>query len=197
MNTESENNSLQGSFGDRGTNVNAIAYGHPHADKIIEEAIAVIQESSTGQNLLKVMYHFKIPVQILKGKGESETGFSPDMGTIFLQAPGKTEGFYAPLILSFIKGLREADQHHYGLKSPDPMEDVMAYAAFMHARNIDGLYFVCEVLKELTNSSYFPVLLDSLKNLGLNSFYIAHSEGATKEELYENYAEAYNRGSTQ
>jgi hypothetical protein len=119
------------------------------------------------------------------------------MNTIFLQAPGKTEGLYGPLILSFIKGLREADQHYNGLKSPDPMKDVMAYAAFMHARNIDGLYFVCEVLKELTNSLHFPVLLDSLKILGLNSFYIAHSEGATKEELYDYYAEAYNRGSTQ
>jgi hypothetical protein len=192
----SDNNefeALQVSFGDKGTKVNAINYGHPHTEAIVESAIEVIRESETGRKLLKVMDKFNIPVQVIKGTDES--GYSAEMRAIFLQVPGKVNGFNGEATINLIKSLREADLDQLGTKAPDPMKDVMGYAGFIHARNIDTMYYVCEVIKELTNSSYFSVLLDSLSNLGLNSFYKAQSEGASKEELYDYYAEAYNRGS--
>ena len=195
MNTDTDNEfeALQVSFGDKGTKVNAINYGHPHGDEIIEEAIKVIRESETGAKLLKVMDKFRIPVQVIKGSEIS--GYSPEMKAIFLQVPGKIKGFNGEATINLIKSLREADLDNLGTKPPDPMTDVMAYAGFIHARNIDTMYYTCEVVNELTNSSYFSVLLDSLSNLGLNSFYKAQTDGASKEELYDYYAEAYNRGS--
>ena len=91
------------------------------------------------------------------------------------------------------KSAREADQEYAGFKAPDPTKDVIEYAGFMHARNLDSTYYICQMIKELTNSLHFAVLLDSLKNLGLHNIYKAFLEGASKEELYDYYAEAYER----
>lgn len=193
MNTETENgeNSLGGAFGDRGTNVNAIAYGHPHAESIIEEARQVFAESETGRGFLKIWDYNRIPVSVMKGNGEG--GFSADMGTIILQVPRKTKNATGEIIFDLARAIRDADQEYGGLKTPDPMKDIMAYATFIHARNLDSITYVCKFIKELTNSSYFPVLLDSLKVLGLNSFYKAYVNGEPKDKLYSYYAEAYDK----
>lgn len=193
MNTETENSGkkLQGAFGDRGTNVNAIAYGHPHADKIIEEAREIISESKTGAKLLRVLNQHMVPFQIMKGSGES--GFSPDMMSITLLVPGKVSKATGPFIIDFIRAMRDAAQELGGMKTPDPSKDLLHYAAFIHARNVDSLNEACKIVKELTNSSHFPVLLDSLKRLGFNSFYNAYLEGKPIDELYDYYAEAYDK----
>ena len=197
MNTDTTNNGdngLQGAFGDRGTNVNSINYGHPHGQKIIEEARSVLNESETGQVFVKLLDYQKIPIYIMKGNGEA--GFSAQMNTIILQIPGKIDKVTGEVIFNLTRAIRDADQEYAGLKAPDPMKDVLGYAGFIHARNLDSITYVCKVIKELTNSSYFPVLLDTLTNLGLNEFYKAYLDGASKEELYDYYAKAYdNRGS--
>lgn len=94
------------------------------------------------------------------------------------------------------KALREVDQEYSGHKAPDPMKDLIEYAAFIHARNLNSISHVCQFIKELTNSVFYQDLLDILPKLGLNGVYKAYVDGATKEELYMQYAEAYNsRGS--
>ena len=199
MNTETENNNeadkaLQGAFGDRGTNVNAIAYGHPYADKIIEGAKEVLRESETGRILIDVQEKLNIPVHVMKGK--SESGFSPEMNTVFLYVPGKITKASGETVFDYIKAAREADLDYAGHKAPDPMKDLMEYAGFMHARNLDTITHVCKIVKELTNSSDSSVLLDTLRNLGFNDFYRAYLNGASRDELYDHYAEADdNRGS--
>lgn len=194
MNTDTTDNSgngLQSAFGDRGTNVNSMSYGHPYAEDIIEGAKEVLRESETGRILLQVQEKFQIPIHIMKGK--SESGYSPEMKTIFLYVPGKTKQATGEIVFDLAKASREADLELSGQKAPDPMKDLMAYAAFMHGRNLDSLSQVCQIVKELTNSSYFPVLLDTLKNLSLNSFYKAYLDGKPDEELYDHYAEAYDK----
>lgn len=172
-----------------------ISYGHPAAKEILASARAVLQESETGRVLLRVMDHHRLPVHVIKGTGES--GFSPDLNVIYLQLSGNVEGAVPTLILYLVKALREADQEYAGFRAPDPMKDIMAYAAFMHARNLDSITHVCKFVKELTNSSHFQELLDTLPKLGLNGVYKAYINGASKEELYMEYAAAYNtkRGS--
>lgn len=197
MNTDTtnngENSGLKGSFGDRGTRVNAMSYGHPYAEQIIEGAKEVLRESSTGSILLQVQEKYKIPIHVMKGN--SESGFSPEMKTIFLYAPAKINQASGEIIFDLAKAAREADLEYSGHKAPDPMKDLMAYAGFMHARNLDTVTHVCTIVKELTNSSYFSVLLDTLRKLGFNNLYKAYIDGASKEELYDYYAEAYdNRG---
>ncbi|MCI5060934.1 MAG: hypothetical protein MRY79_07670 [Alphaproteobacteria bacterium] len=190
-NTQNGSDKLQGAFGDRGTNVNAISYGHPHADKIIEEACAVIGESDTGRKFLNLITHQRVAVHIMKGTGES--GYSPDMNTIFLQVPGKIDKATPEHIIILIKALYEATDELGGASAPDPLQDVMAYASFIHGRNIDSITIICKILKELTNSSSFSVLLDSLTKLGLNEVYKAYVEGGSRDQLYEKYAEAYDK----
>ncbi len=195
MNTETENTGsgkkLQGAFGDRGTNVNAgLAYGHPYGEEIVSKAREVLSESPTGIKLVALLDQKKVPLQIMKGQGES--GFSPVMMSIILQAPGSTKELNADILINLIKALREAAQELGGQKTPDPRSDVVHYAEFIHARNLDSITFVCKIVKELTNSSYFPVLLDSLKKLGLNNMYKAYLDGVSKEELFMEYAKAYN-----
>lgn len=193
MNTDTENseNKLGTAFGDRGTNVNAIAYGHPHAHKIIEEAIEIIRESETGAHLTKINTVHNIPIHVIKGMGAS--GFNPQANVIYLQVSSKIDKAEPNIILELVKGLREADQHLIGYVAPDPTKDITEYAATMHAKALDSIIYVCRVLKELTNSSYFPVLIDSLKKLGFNSFYNAYLEGRPIDELYDYYAEEFDK----
>jgi len=192
MNTDTDKSdgNLQGAFGDRGTNVNAIAYGHPHAEKIIGEVKQLLLESSTGTDLIHFLNKHQIPIQIMKGNGEG--GFSPDMMSIIIQTSGKTSEMNADIFINIVKGLREAAQEIGGFETPDPSKDVIKYAEFIHARNLESITYVCKIIKELTNSSYFSVLLDSLTKFGLYNMYKAYLNGASKEELFTEYAEAYN-----
>ncbi len=185
---------LKGSFGDRGINMNAMGYGHPHGDKIIGEARQILLESETGRTLIKILDHHRIPIIIMKGNGDG--GFSPEMKTITIQVPGKIKKATGEFVISFIKAIREADQEFAGSTAPDAKKDIIAFAGFIHARNIDSTWYACKTIKELTNSSFYSVLLDLLTNLGLNRLYKAFLEGVSKKELYDYYAEAYyNRGS--
>lgn len=180
------NKELTGAFGDKGTKVNAIAYGHPHAEAIIESAKEVLAKSETGRLLIKVHNVHKIPIHVVKGLGQS--GFNPQGRVIYLQASGKTEKADANIIISLIKALREADQELIGFTAPDPTKDLMEYATVMHAKNLDSIVYVCKVVKELSNSSHFAVLLDTLAEIGFNGVYRAYEGNASNEELAKAYA---------
>lgn len=198
MNTETENNDgsnakLQGAFGDRGTNVNAgMAYGHPYAEKIIEEAKEIIRQSETGQSLLRAQNHHNIPIHVIKGNGPS--GFNPQARVIYVQIGGKVTTAEPKAILDLIRGLREADQDLIGFKAPDPAKDIMEYATVMHSKALDAIVYICKVLKELTNSSSFPVLLDEMEKIGHINVYNAFVKDATEEELFDAYAGLTKRG---
>ena len=183
--TDTDNN-LQGAFGDRGTNVNAISYGHPHGDKIIEEAREVIALSETGRTLLKVIDHHRIPIQIIKGMGAS--GFNPQARVIYLQMGGKVKESNPDIILQLIRGLRQADQELIGFTAPDPTKDLIKYATAMHAKALDSIVYMCRVVKELTDSEYFEILLDEIRKLGHINVYKAFDRDATKEELFDAYS---------
>ncbi len=186
--TGTSSGGLSGSF-KKGSST-AIPYGHPHAKTIIEESREIMAQSETGQALLRVWDKFNIPIHVIKGTGE--TGFSPDLNTIYIQTSGAVKGTNPEIVMGFIKALREADLEYSGEKAPDPVKDIMAYAGFMHARNVDCIINICKFVQELTNSSYFSDLLDTLPKLGLNEVYKAYIAGASDEELYMVYAEAYD-----
>ncbi len=184
-----DDTNLGSSFGDKGTNVNQIAYGHPHADGILEGAREIISESAIGRALLNVQDHFKIPVSVIKGSGES--GYEADMNVIFIQTSGATKTVTPEIVISYVKALREADLDKGGNKAPDPMKDVIGYAAFLHGRNLDTIVQICKFMKELSNSSYFQDLLDTLPKIGLYNVYKAYNNGASEDELYDVYADSY------
>ena len=188
--TDNENRGLQDAFGDRGTNINGITYSHPHGEKIINEAIEALSESETGAKLLTLLTQKKVPLHIMKGQGDS--GFSPEMMTIIIHVSGKTTSLSADILINIIRALREAAQEIGGFVTPDPRKDVVHYAEFIHARNIDSITTVCKILKELTNSLLFPVLMKSLSKLGLKNMYDAYLEGASREELLGHYIDAYD-----
>jgi len=75
-----------------------------------------------------------------------------------------------------------------GYIAPDPTVDIVEYAAVMHAKALDSIIHVCKVVKELTNSSYYSVLLDSLTKLGHIKLYKAYENNASEQELYDIYA---------
>lgn len=191
MSGTEDDKKLKGAFGGRGTQVNAITYGHPHGEQIMGEAIAVIRQSEAGRLLLKMLDYKRVPVHIIRGSGES--GFSPELNTIYLQVPGKVAHASPQFIIYLIKSLNEAAQELAGFHAPDPSKDIMAYASFIHGRNIDSITEVCKIVKELTNSSQYSDLLDSLAELGLNRVYKAYIDGASRDELYTEYAEAYDQ----
>ncbi|NQZ14520.1 MAG: hypothetical protein HRT94_06840 [Alphaproteobacteria bacterium] len=187
---ESGGASAKSAFGDRGTNVNSgMVYGHPHGEAIIEGAKAIIRESATGNKLLVMLDKNLVPLHIMKGNGSN--GFSPDMGTIILQIPSSVKETKGDHVIHLIKALHEAAQERAGFSAPNPHEDIMAYASFIHGRNLDSIVEVCKIVKELTNSSFYSVLLDSLKKIGLYNVYNAYLDGKNRDELYTEYAEAY------
>ncbi len=188
--TGTSSGGLKGSFGSKGTKVNQIPYGHPHAAQIIAEAREIMIESELGRVLVQVWDKYQLPIHVIKGSGEP--GFSPQTNTIYMQTPGSVKTATPEFVLGLIKALREADLEYSGHKTPDPARDITAFAAFMHARNLETITCICKFVKELTNSSYFTVLLDTLPKLGLNDVYKAYVGGASKEELYDKYAEAYD-----
>lgn len=189
MNTEADNNefeALQVSFGDKGTKVNAINYGHPHGEAIIGEMEEILQESETGRLLLKAKSNGNIPVSVMKGDGIA--GFSPDSMTIYVQVSGKTTKPNALLTLKYVKALREADQHLIGNIAPDPNKDVMEYAVAMHAKNMDAIVYVCKFVKELTNSLLFSDLIDAISQLGYKEVYEVYDKGGSSEEIFKAYS---------
>lgn len=188
MNTDTENNgkTLNQAFGDKGTNVNALSYSHPHAEKIMEETEEILRESETGSLLLKAKAKGNIPVSIMKGTGES--GFSSDSKIIYLQIPGKMKNTDSRIILNYVKSLREADQHLMGYIAPDPNKDIMQYATVMHAKNMDAITYVCKFVKELTSSSHFSVLLDMLQQLGYKEVYEVLIRDGSQEEIFKAYS---------
>lgn len=186
--TETGKKGLSGSF--KKGSVASIPYGHPHAGVLLEQARGKIIESEIGQVLIRVWDNFNIPVHVIKGDGES--GFSPETNTIYLQISGAAKTPTPEFVLALVKALREADLEYSGYKTPDPALDITAYAAFVHARNLETITCICKFVKELSNSSYFSVLLDTLPKLGLNTVYEAYVDGASKEQLYDKYAEAYD-----
>jgi hypothetical protein len=191
MDTGTENGTkLKGAFGNRGTTLNAMSYAHPHAKTMIAEARDLMMQCRSGQELVAVLEYHKIPLQIIKGSGEG--GFSPEMMAIVLQVPGKINKMTAPFLLTLVKALREAAAEIGGAKTPSPLEDVMKYATFIHGRNLDSIRYICKFLDELTESLHYPVLLDSLTDFGFNEMYKAYQEGASDEQLYAKYVEAYN-----
>jgi hypothetical protein len=190
MNTEPTDNgtkSAKTAFGDKGTRVNSMSYGHPHAEVIIESAKEVLRESETGKLLIKVHNVHNVPIQVIKGMGAS--GYNSDARIVYLQAPKSAKKADPRMILQLVRGLREADQDIMGYTAPDPNEDLMAYATVMHGKSLDAIIYICKVVKELTNSSSFPVLIDAITDLGYSNFYKAYLNDASKEELFDIYAE--------
>ncbi len=187
--TENEQSGLGGKFGAK-TSGSQINYGHPHSQELLQSASAVIRESETGRLLLKLLDLKRVPVHVIKGIGQS--GFSPEAMTIYMQAPGSATTANPAFIINLIKGLNEAAQELAGFRTPDPRKDIMAYASFIHGRNLDSITEVCKVIKELTKTPHFTNLLDSLTELGLNGVYKAYIDGKPREVLYEQYASAYD-----
>jgi hypothetical protein len=187
--TEKEQTGLGGTFGSK-TKGSQIGYGHPHSKSLLDSAAEVIGQSELGRKHLKLVDSKKIPVQVIKGLGQS--GFSPELMMIYMQAPGSLSKASGSFILNYIKALNEAAQELAGFRTPDPRKDIMAYASFIHGRNLDSITEVCKVVKELTNTGHFQDLLDSLTEMGLIGVYKAYIDGKSRDELYEQYASAYD-----
>lgn len=185
--TENETTGLGGTFGAK-TRGSQIGYGHPFADQILESALSVINQAPTGQLLMNACRKGGIPIHIIKGIGQA--GFSPQARVVYIQIPGKREKAEPEDIIMLIKAMREADQELIGLTAPDPLKDIMNYATVMHTKNLDAIIYACKVVKELTNSSVFAVLLDGMNKLGYGKVYTAYTKDASKEELFDAYAEA-------
>lgn len=184
--TDKETSGLGGAFGSK-TKGSQIAYGHPYAEDIVDSARKIIAKSDTGKLLLKVSDVHKIPINVIKGLGDS--GFSPQARVVYLQVSGKAQTADSVITLKLIKGLRDADQELIGFTAPDPTKDLMEYAAVMHAKTLDSIVYMCKVVKELTNTSHYKDLLDGLTDLGHDALYKAYSKNASKEELFDVYAE--------
>jgi hypothetical protein len=189
MMSDNEKSGLGSAFGSK-TKGSQITYGHPYGKELVESAYNVIRNSELGRKLLKLIDLDKVPVHVIKGTGES--GFSPELMTIYMQAPGKLKEANPAFIVNLVKALDEAAQELAGFKTPDPRKDIMAYASFIHGRNLDSITEVCRVIKELTSSGEFTNLLDSLTELGLNGVYKAYMAGKSRDELYEEYILAYD-----
>ncbi len=187
--TENEQTGLGGAFSSK-TKGSQISYGHPFAKELLASAADFIRESESGRALLKLLDLKRIPIHIIKGRGQS--GFSPELMTIYLQAPSNTSVATTGFVIDLIKGLNEAAQELAGFRTPDPRKDIMAYASFIHGRNLDSITAVCKVIKELTNSSNYSNFLDSLTEIGLIGVYKAYIDGQPREVLYEQYASAYD-----
>lgn len=186
--TGTSSGGLSGSF-KKGTSA-TINYGHPHSRSLMESAYEVLQQSESARLFLGVIDKGLVPVHVIKGAGES--GYSPELNTIYMQVPAKLEKANGTFILQLAKAAHEAMQEHAGFRTPDPAKDIMAYASFIHGRNLDSITETCQIVKELTNSSEYQELLDSLTELGLNGVYKAYIAGKTRDELYEEYIAAYD-----
>lgn len=187
--TDKETTGLGGAFGSK-TKGSQIGYGHPHGKALIDSAYEVIKGSELGRKHLKLLDLKRVPVQVIKGTGQS--GFTPELMTIYMQAPGSATKASGQFILNLIKALNEAAQELAGFRTPDPRKDIMAYASFIHGRNLDSITETCKVVKELTNTGNYQDLLDSMTEMGLSGVYKAYIEGKSRDELYEQYASAYD-----
>lgn len=187
MMTEDKQTGLGSTFSGK-TSGSQIGYGHPYGESILESIMEIIKQAPTGQLLIRACQGGQIPIHVIKGNGVA--GYSPQARVVYLQLTGNKQTANPVDILMCVKAMREADQDLIGLKTPDPMKDIMNYAAVMHTKNIDAIIYTCKVVKELTNSSNYPELLDGLAKLGYGKVYKAYVDGASKEEIVDVYASA-------
>lgn len=189
MNTENTPSSqLQSTFEKEGAKTTNIQYRHPRADSIKEELIEIMRESETGQTLINGADYHNIPIHVIRSIGES--AYSPDANTVYIAA-GKAEKATPKQVLELTGALREAEQELLGMSAPDPTKDIMHYATIMHAKKLDAIVYMCKLVRdmELTNSSYFSVLLDEIKNLGHIKIYRAYVNEADSQKLFDAYAD--------
>ena len=192
MNTENNDpnqrsDKLQGAFGDRGTNFNALNFSHPYAEGIIDRAKELLAESKTGNILAKAQEQRNIPIHVLKGDGES--GYNPLSKVIYVPISSKKDKLDGKTFILFVKALRALDQEYVGLETPEPTMDVTTYAARLHAKNVDCILYACKVIQEMASSKVFSNLLDAIEEFGYIELYRAYESKASMEELYKIYSE--------
>lgn len=182
-----QNPGLHGAFGEKGTKLNDINYLHPNSEEIMAGIREVLQGSSTGMHLLKVTDLGGIPVNFVKGSDEPT--YIPETKHIYVHVPGRMKTPKARQVLDLINALRSAEQEMLGMTAPDKNTDFLGYASMMHAKNLDCIVHMCKVVNELTNSSYFPVLLDEIEKLGHLNIYKTYVNEADALALSEAYTE--------
>ena len=183
----SENNDLQGAFGDRGTNFNALNFSHPYAEGIIDRAMELFSESEAGKSLIYGQKKQKAPIHVIKGNGEA--GYNKSSNVIYIPVPSKKQGLDAKTFILFIKAFRLLDQEFIGMETPDQTMDVMNYAARLHAKNLDSIIYACKVVQEMSNSKIFKNLLDEIESFGYIKIYRGLEDKKSFDELYAIYSE--------
>ncbi len=187
--TENEDTQkLQGAFGDKGTKKNALSYFHPETRGLLKKAREMLTKSFTGLTLWKVSEVHDIPIKVLKGKGDS--GYSFETNSVFVYAPPKATEPTPKMLLDLCQGLRLAEQHVIGFTAPDKSKDLFTYASIMHAKNLDSIAFMCKVVYELRETSFFNDLLDEIEKLGHGGIYQAYIRQASDQELIDEYAKS-------
>ena len=182
-----DNNALQGAFGDRGTNFNALNFSHPYAESIIDRAKELLSESEAGKTLLGVQRTQNAPIHVLKGDGES--GYNPVSKVIYVPVPSKKNALDGKTFILFVKAIRALDQELIGLETPDTSMDVLHYSARLHSKNVDCIIYACKVVSEMSSSKVFSNLLDALDGFGYSEIYRAYEKKASVEEIMEIYSE--------
>lgn len=189
MNTETDNNEakkLQGAFGNKGSSLTSISYGHPYAEGIIDRAKELLAESEAGRALIRAQELKKVPIHVLKGNGDS--GYNPQSKVIYVPVSGKKDTLDAKTFILFVKAFRALEQEYMGLETPDPSMEVMKYAGRLHAKNVDSIIYACKVVSEMTNSTIFQNLLDAIESFGYIKLYRGYENKADFDELYDIYS---------
>ena len=182
--SDSDDNNLQGAFGDRGQK-STVSYEHPHAEELKTKARKMMKPSLTGLSLWKVSEMYNVPLKILKGKGNPT--YIAEQNVVIVYVPAPVTEVKPKLILDLCQGFRLAEQHLLGFTAPNKEDDVFTYASVMHAKTIDAITYMCKTVEELKNESFYSNLLDEIKNLGHGMVYKAYRDKASHKDIVETY----------
>lgn len=158
----------------------------------LEEVFDVMSRTPIGGVLATVAQHHNIQFTHIESPNNSYL-FNPKLKIILHAFNPSHMRSTEEEAIDLVYVLRWADLELAGYTPPDPLTDVIKYAAFMHARNLELIICVCDYveqsLRETNKPHYYSQFLDH-KNL--NEFYRLKIKGSSKKTLYEEYSRIYN-----
>lgn len=183
MSDDDDKDKLLGAFDHSAEKTGDFRKLHPHAGKILEEIRAILQQSRTGEHLLRISDSYGIRLTVTPEP--EKAGFIPEENVIAVSVPPEQNIAAARQVLDLTASLRDAEQGILGFTrdredlSPEDQQDLN------HAKNLDMIMDMCKISEELENKA--PEVKNELFNMGLRPLFQAYKNKASDDEMVEAY----------
>jgi len=174
---------LQGFFGASDTGAEA-PYGAMTPDKYRQLLEQALNESPTGNALLRYASQQRLAIHVVPGKGTS--GYIPENRAVYIALPPGLSTVQPMDVLELGGYLRQAELQFLGAKNPDLSMSSEDFLIAFDSKIIDSIAIMCKIASELLQKGK-PEFLDALRITGHSELYEVYSQYGQGKELVDTY----------